>query len=116
MNELLDSLIERELQEYQEKYPQLHLINYLNNFDGHLPGGYRTIENSTSERERLLKEDILSKKSYENEEHASLRRRSQTGLEFQAECKSAILEAGIDRKSTRLNSSHSDRSRMPSSA
>ena len=28
----------------------------------------------------------------------------------------AVVDAGIDRKSTRLNSSHSDLSRMPSSA
>ena len=27
-----------------------------------------------------------------------------------------LIAAGLDRKSTRLNSSHSDRSRMPSSA
>ena len=30
--------------------------------------------------------------------------------------RAALMNADIDRKSTRLNSSHSDRSRMPSSA
>ena len=38
------------------------------------------------------------------------------GCVAQAEGKEIIRRAGTDRKSTRLNSSHSDRSRMPSSA
>ena len=37
-----------------------------------------------------------------------------TGIKGQVE--DQILPYGVDRKSTRLNSSHSDRSRMPSSA
>ena len=33
-----------------------------------------------------------------------------------ANCYGGVIILGVDRKSTRLNSSHSDRSRMPSSA
>ena len=39
-----------------------------------------------------------------------------SGVQHSMDCRDALLRVGVDRKSTRLNSSHVSESRMPSSA
>ena len=56
---------------------------------------------------------VSSLTNYVNEQNKNLI----AAVQFEAETASmASIQTGVDRKSTRLNSSHTDISRMPSSA
>ena len=85
MAENIEVEIEREIQEYKREYRDRWYNNFFNNFDGNLPGGYRTFFDS----------EILGKKLYLDEKQVSERRRNQTVYEFQEECRTAVIEAGL---------------------
>jgi hypothetical protein len=77
--------VEREIAEHRQKHGDKWGCIFFNNFRGNLPGGYRT----------RMPAEILGERLHLNEEQASERRRNQTGYEFQEECKSAAIEAGL---------------------
>lgn len=85
MTENIEITIEREIQEYKKEYRDRWGCEFFNNFDGNLPGGHRS----------FLDPEVLDEKLYLGEEQASERRRGQTGYEFQEECRTAVIEAGL---------------------
>ena len=88
------------------------------------PGVYRMIDNSGHViyvgKARNLKSRVNNYTRYEGNVVRTRRMIAATAhMEFvrtKTEAEALLLEANIDRKSTRLNSSHTDISRMPSSA
>lgn len=75
--------VDAEIRNYLKRNPRESTHSFFNNFDGNLPGGYRTSYSANN----------LG--SVDNDARASERLRGQTGYEFLAECRSALLEAGF---------------------